>query len=64
MLQNLVNELHERPNFPTPVIMEIEPQIEIKNILSVLVREEVVKKKNNKKSKRKSIEYENVETTI
>lgn len=63
-LRNLVNELNERPIFPTPVITKVHPKVEIENIWSVPIEKEGGKKKNNKKIKMKSTKYENLETMV
>lgn len=48
-LRKLVNKFHERLVFPMPVIIEVQPKVEIKNIWSVSVREEGGKKTKQEK---------------
>lgn len=47
-IRKLVDKLYERPYFLAPVITEIELEIEIENIFSVLVGEEGEERENKK----------------
>lgn len=47
-IQKLVDELFKRPIFPTPIIIEIEPKVEIENIWSVSIGEEGRERKKRK----------------
>lgn len=53
-LWKLVNELHERSVFPRPIIMKVQPEVEIKNIWSIPVGEDRGKKKRTRKEKEKA----------